>query len=231
MLSLQDARVDYPGHMAFDHFNLSIESREMVSIVGKSGCGKTSLLYAIAGLVPLSQGILRIKGGASACGIMFQQDRLLPWKPVVDNVLLGLRKDRKHEAETLLEKLGLADVTKHYPHELSGGMRQRVALARALIRKPALLLLDEPLASLDERTRELLQDEIKSYVTEHSLTLLMVTHSIAEAITMGSRVIVMTPHGVDFELHNAHHAETDLRQKDEFFAMEKLLRRHLEDLP
>ncbi len=166
--------------------------------------------------------------GNEGVALMFQQDRLLPWKRVINNVLLGLPGEKRDEAEELLQSMGLGSVINHYPHELSGGMRQRVALARALIRKPNILLLDEPLASLDEQQREMLQNDIKEYVQNHSITLLLVTHSLQEAVFMGSRIVMMTNKGVSYELHNQLHGEANLRTRDEFFTMQKTLRHHME---
>jgi ABC-type nitrate/sulfonate/bicarbonate transport system ATPase subunit len=143
-------------------------------------------------------------------------------------VLLGLSKEKTEEAATLLRSMGLGSVMHHYPHELSGGMRQRVALARALIRKPNILLLDEPLASLDEQQREMLQNDIKKYVRDQGITLLLVTHSIQEAVFMGSRIVMMTNKGVSYELKNQLHDDPHLRTRDEFFSMQKTLRLHLE---
>ncbi len=227
MVTLSDARLDYPGHMAFAHFTLAVKQGEMVSIIGKSGCGKTSLLYAIAGLLPLSKGTLSLTDGTEACSIMFQQDRLLPWKTVLGNVLLGLTKDSVGQAEMLLDRMGLHGHMKKYPQQLSGGERQRVALVRSLIRNPRLLLLDEPLAALDEQNRELLQQEIKEFVVTKGITLIMVTHSIQEAIFMGSRILVMERDGIRFETENPYHGAKDLRSRTEFFALEKVLRAQL----
>jgi ABC-type nitrate/sulfonate/bicarbonate transport system ATPase subunit len=166
--------------------------------------------------------------GNEGVALMFQQDRLLPWKRIIDNVLLGLSKEKTEEAATFLRSMGLGTVMHHYPHELSGGMRQRVALARALIRKPNILLLDEPLASLDEQQREMLQNDIKKYVRDQGITLLLVTHSIQEAVFMGSRIVMMTNKGVSYELKNQLHDDPHLRTRDEFFSMQKTLRLHLE---
>nr|WP_319473933.1 ABC transporter ATP-binding protein [uncultured Sphaerochaeta sp.] len=228
ILSFTDAQLDYPKTTAFQHFSLTVESGEMVSIIGPSGCGKTSLLYAIAGLLPLSGGTMQRAFGNEGIALMFQQDRLLPWKRVIGNVLLGLPREKTEEAAKLLQSMGLESVMQHYPHELSGGMRQRVALARALIRRPNILLLDEPLASLDEQQREMLQNDIKEYVREQSMTLLLVTHSIQEAVFMGNRIVMMTNKGVSYELRNQFHNDPHLRTRDEFFSMQKTLRHHME---
>lgn len=224
MLSIQDARLLYGSKVAFSGFSLEVQKGEMVSIIGKSGCGKTSLLYAIASLLPLNGGTITTEG---ECAIMFQQDRLLPYKRAIDNVLLGLPKQMRGEAESLLALVGLKEKMSSYPKQLSGGERQRVALARSLIRKPGLLLLDEPFASLDEQTRERLQDEVKAYVKANNITLVLVTHSIAEAVFMGSRIVVMTEEDIVFETTNPYHELSDLRIKKEAFELQRILRSRL----
>lgn len=227
MLKIRDAGVTYPGHVAFSGFSLDVPDGDMLSIVGKSGCGKTSLLYAIAGLVPLSGGKIEVEGNAAGCAIMFQQDRLLPWKRAIDNVMIGLPKEQRGFGERMLELVGLSTRMDQYPKQLSGGERQRVALARSLVRNPRLLLLDEPLGSLDEQTRERLQEEIKQYVLSQGITLLLVTHSIQEAVFMGNRIVLMTPEGVASETENPFHRINDLRNRTEFFSLERNLRAQL----
>jgi len=224
MLEIHDAAVAYGGVTAFSGFNLDLAQSEMVSIIGLSGCGKTSLLYAIMGLVPLASGKIFIPQGGGSCGLVFQQDRLLPWKTALDNILLGLNVSAKQEALALLDLIGLGKKATTYPSQLSGGERQRVALARTLVRRPQVLLLDEPLASLDEQTRETLQDEIKAYVLSRGITTLMVTHSIQEAVFMGQRIVVMSKTGIVCEVANGHHGEAGLREKADFFKMERTLR-------
>lgn len=221
MLSIQDASLSYGTKLAFSHFSLEVQQGDRVSIIGKSGCGKTSLLYAIASLLPLSTGSI---ASPLECSIMFQQDRLLPFKRALDNVCLGLPKDMRKQAQEMLALVGLSDKAESYPKQLSGGERQRVALARCLIRKPRLLLLDEPFASLDEQTRERLQDEVKAYVQAHHITLVLVTHSIREAVFMGNRIVVMTPGGISYETENPYYALSDLRSRTEAFELERTLR-------
>ena len=227
ILSIDSAQVCYKSYTAFSDFSLQVAPGEMVSIIGKSGCGKTSLLYAIAGLVPTNSGTIDLEGGTKQCSLMFQQDRLLPWKRVIDNIIVGLSKDQKAEAEELLELMGLSEKTYSYPNQLSGGERQRVALMRSLIRRPRLLLLDEPFASLDEQTREHLQDEVKAYVRSHHMTMILVTHSILEAVFMGERIAVMTKRGISYETVNPYHDLKDLRLRPEPFILEQTLREKL----
>ncbi len=227
MLSIQALEVKYGPTVAFSNVSLDVCQGDMVSIIGKSGCGKTSLLYAIAHLIEPSTGSIELQGGSNSCSLMFQQDRLLPWKRVLDNVTLGLSKDYEEQACSLLRMLGLSDKIQCYPKQLSGGERQRVALGRSLIRKPRLLLLDEPFASLDEQTRQSLQDELKAYVQEHTITLLLVTHSIREAVFMGKRIFVMTNQGFAYCTENPYHAMDNLRSNTDAFAMEQRLRLQL----
>lgn len=227
MVRLIDAQVSYADHIAFSGFSLEVKRHESVSIIGRSGCGKTSLLYAIAGLIPLSKGTVALTEGSESCSIMFQQDRLLPWRKVIDNVLLGMKPGHETHAMELLGEMGLGHKAHDYPKQLSGGERQRVALARSLVRKPRLLLLDEPLASLDEQNRERMQEVIASVVEDHGITLILVTHNIQEAIFMGSRILLMTDEGITFERKNPYHRLPEFRTTDEFFALERELRSRL----
>lgn len=229
MLAIKNAQVVYGDHTAFSRFSLSVDAGETISILGKSGCGKTSLLYALAALVPLASGTIIREEEAENCTIMFQQDSLLPWKDVLENVLLGLSDTYREDAKLLLSRMGLQQQLHHYPHQLSGGMRQRVALARALVRKPQVLLLDEPLAALDEQQREYLQDEIKSYVRTHGITTILVTHSIREAAYMGSRIIIMTTAGITYQIENPYVDDPHLRTREELFGLEQQLRTQMRE--
>jgi NitT/TauT family transport system ATP-binding protein len=172
--------------------------------VGRSGCGKSTLLRIVAGLVPPSRGHVTIAertviGPSPDVGLMFQQPALLPWRTVLQNVLLpveilGLdRTTGRAEAQDLLALVGLEGFEARHPWELSGGMQQRVALCRALIHKPRVLLMDEPFAALDALTREELSLELQRIWNERRTTILFVTHSISEAAILSDRVVVMTP--------------------------------------
>jgi NitT/TauT family transport system ATP-binding protein len=184
--------------------NLDIKENEFVSVVGPSGCGKTTLLRILAGLTSVTSGEVRydgdrLRGTRSDVGIVFQQALLLPWKTVLDNVLLSphLKNDRsektRRRAEELLTFMGLADFAGKYPFELSGGMQQRVAICRALMREPKVLLMDEPFGALDAMTRESLNVELMRVCYEEKKTVLFITHSIPEAVLLGDRVVVMSP--------------------------------------
>jgi NitT/TauT family transport system ATP-binding protein len=183
--------------------SIDIADGEFVSIVGASGCGKTTLLRMLDGLIAPSAGTIRlddrpIDGPGYGRAFVFQQDRLLPWRNVLANVMLGTEiqghkasVDRERAAQ-FIELVGLGGFEKHYPHELSGGMRQRVNLARALTSEPEVLLLDEPFASLDAQTREIMQAELLRVWRETRKTAIFVTHQIDEAVYLSDRVVVLT---------------------------------------
>jgi sulfonate transport system ATP-binding protein len=176
--------------------DLSVAPGEFVAIVGRSGCGKSTLLRLVAGLDPLTAGELRI-GGAPVAGlredtrIMFQEARLLPWRRVWDNVVLGLPAADRERASQVLQQVGLADRAGEWPARLSGGQRQRVALARALVHRPQLLLLDEPLGALDALTRIEMHRLIEHLWLRHGFTALLVTHDVQEAVALADRVILI----------------------------------------
>jgi NitT/TauT family transport system ATP-binding protein len=190
---------------AFRQLNLAVRDRETLCIVGPSGCGKTTLLRCIAGLIDLSGGLLLV-GGRPVAGppdgvaVVFQHFGLLPWKTVYDNAAFGLamagaptatiRERVKH----YLDLVGLAGFEQHYPYQLSGGMQQRVGLVRALAINPIILLMDEPFASLDAQTREILQEELLLIMErpDERKTMVFITHSIDEAILLGDRIAVMS---------------------------------------
>ncbi|WP_455193614.1 ABC transporter ATP-binding protein [Eubacterium ramulus] len=188
---------------ALDQINLKIEKGEFISIVGTSGCGKSTILRMVAGLIPPTQGALifdgeEIKGPSPKRGMVFQKPTLFPWLTVEKNISFSLRMQGKYrgnekKVEELLNMVGMQDFRKDYPHQLSGGMAQRVALIRTLINEPEILLLDEPLGALDAFTRMNMQDEILNMWKKQGNTVLMVTHDVDEAIYMGTRVLVMEP--------------------------------------
>jgi NitT/TauT family transport system ATP-binding protein len=189
---------------AVDSVDLDVAENELVTIVGRSGCGKSTLLRMAAGLIPRSAGSIELAGEPVTgprrdVAIMFQRSALLPWRNVLDNVLLPveiLRLDRaeaRREARELLALVGLEGFEAARPYELSGGMQQRVALCRSLISKPRVLLMDEPFAALDALTREDLSLELQRLWQERRKTIVFVTHSIDEAVILSDRVVVMTP--------------------------------------
>ncbi len=191
---------------ALQDVSLSIEPGEFVAIIGPSGCGKSTLLRLVGDLVEPSSGTVQVNGKSPRqarlgreYGIVFQTPVLYEWRAVVDNVRLPLeivgrsRAERDERPRALLRLVGLETFRDHYPWQLSGGMQQRVAIARALVLNPSILLMDEPFGALDEMTRERLNLELLSVWSETSATVLFVTHSIAEAVFLSTRVVVMSP--------------------------------------
>jgi NitT/TauT family transport system ATP-binding protein len=188
--------------VAFRNVELNVSSNEVLCIVGPSGCGKTTLLRCIGGLLAPSSGQVLIDGQIvnsprSGVAIVFQHFGLLPWKTVVGNVAFGLKIDGvsgRHLADRVehyIRLVGLAGFENHYPYQLSGGMQQRVGLARALATHPEILLMDEPFASVDAQTREVLQEELLHLHERERKTMVFITHSIDEALVLGDRVAVM----------------------------------------
>jgi ABC-type nitrate/sulfonate/bicarbonate transport system ATPase subunit len=191
--------------LVLDGINLSVAQNQFVSIVGRSGCGKTTLLNIAAGLVGATSGEVRIdgkrvNGPGQGQGMVFQQHALFPWLTAVGNVAFGCRKsglaraEKRDLAMQLLELVGLADAADKYPRELSGGMQQRVSIARALALDPEILLMDEPFGALDEMTRIELQEELLRIWEARKKTVLFVTHSINEALILSDRVILLSSH-------------------------------------
>jgi NitT/TauT family transport system ATP-binding protein len=190
--------------LALDDIDFSVPDREFLSIVGPSGCGKSTLLKILAGLIPASKGeaLLNgtlIDGPRRDIGVVFQSPVLFPWRSVLGNVLLPAdiqrlgREEMTKRACDLLKLVGLDGFERRYPWQLSGGMQQRVALVRALIHDPALLLMDEPFGALDAMTREAMNVELQRIWMERRKTVVFITHSTAEAVFLGDRVLVMTP--------------------------------------
>jgi len=189
---------------ALARLDLRVEPGEFVTLVGPSGCGKSTVLKLVSGLLAPSAGRVTIdgetvRGPRREMGFVFQTPVLLPWRTVRDNVLLPIEMlgqspgPHRARAEDLLEQVGLSDFATAHPWELSGGMQQRVGICRALIHDPAILLMDEPFAALDAMTRESLGIELLRIWEERRKVVLFVTHSIAEAVLLADRVVVMTP--------------------------------------
>ena len=194
---------DDTGVMALDDINLDIRAGEFVTVVGPSGCGKSTLMRMIAGLIAPSRGEIRlggdiVRGTRRDIGIVFQSPVLFPWRTVLENVLIPIDVQRRGRQQNLpkvrdlLAMVGLADFAHRYPAELSGGMQQRVGIARALVNDPAILLMDEPFGALDAMTRENLNVELQRLWQSNGNTVLLITHSISEAVFLADRVVVMT---------------------------------------
>ena len=208
-LEAQDVRLDYlqprtnSRLRALDGIDLKVMDGEFVSIVGPSGCGKTTFLSVVDGLIPASAGRILVDGRVVTKpgpdrAVVFQDASLLPWRTVLGNVRYGLEclkvgaREAKERATHFINLVGLSGFEDHYPYELSGGMQQRVNLARALVVDPKILLMDEPFASLDAQTREVMQEELLQIWLKAKKTVLFVTHQIDEAIYLSDRVIVFS---------------------------------------
>jgi len=189
---------------ALKDVNLKIQDGEFISVVGPSGCGKTTLLKILCGILRRTSGEVFLNGklhdGPSReIGTVFQAPVLLPWKTILQNVLVPIdvqRRERapyERRARELLAMVGLAGFEDKYPSELSGGMQQRVGICRALVHDPSFLLMDEPFGALDAMTRETMNEELQRIWRESGKTILLVTHSIPEAVYLADRVVVMTP--------------------------------------
>lgn len=186
-----------------DGIDLNVETGQFVSVIGPSGCGKSTLFNILAGLIPHDSGEIALDGRTvtnlrGKVGYMLQRDLLMPWRTVIDNVVIGLevrghpRKDALDRARHYIEMFGLGQFANSYPKELSGGMRQRVALARTLLPDPDILLLDEPFSALDYQTRLFLEDLLIETVEKSRKTVILVTHDIDEAIALSEKIFVLS---------------------------------------
>jgi NitT/TauT family transport system ATP-binding protein len=220
-----DGRGDF---VAVDRLSFEIGKGEIVAVLGKTGCGKSTMFNIVAGLTEATSGNVQVLGQdpfrafeyfRGKIGIVFQGDRLMPWRTALDNVLLGLQildVDPKQAAETAngwLERLGLAGHENDYPHALSGGMRQRVSIARAFAVDPEILLCDEPFSSLDEMTARDLRAQFVRLVRENNKTAVFITHQINEAMEIGDRVLLFhRPARIAYEARIARDQSGDVRQ-------------------
>ena len=204
MLQISHLSADYGGKPALADINLTLDSGELLVVLGPSACGKTTLLNLIAGFVPYQHGSItlegrRVEGPGADRGVVFQNEGLLPWRNVQDNVALGLqlagvdKTQRRATAARMLKKVGLEGAEKRFIWQLSGGQRQRVGIARALAANPQLLLLDEPFGALDAFTREQMQTLLLSLWHETGKKVLLITHDIEEAVFMATELILLSP--------------------------------------
>ena len=184
--------------VAVDGLSFCVDEGQFVAIIGPSGCGKTTILSLVSGLIEPTSGKVVFERPNSRVGYMLQRDQLFEWRTIEKNVLLGLeikgkvKSEDREFAQELLKKYGLWEFRKHYPQELSGGMRQRAALIRTLAIRPDLLLLDEPFSALDFQTRLSVCDDVYAIIRQEHKTALLVTHDISEAISMADTVVVLT---------------------------------------
>lgn len=212
MLNITNLSADYGGKPALEEINLTLDSGELLVVLGPSGCGKTTLLNLIAGFVPYQHGTIqlegkRVTGPGAERGVVFQNEGLLPWRNVQENVAFGLqlagvareqrlntaREQRLNTARDMLKKVGLEGAEKRFIWQLSGGQRQRVGIARALAANPQLLLLDEPFGALDAFTREQMQTLLLRLWHETGKQVLLITHDIEEAVFMATELVLLSP--------------------------------------
>lgn len=208
-ISLNNVAVDFSTRgriiRAVDDMTLEVPERQFVALVGPSGCGKSTILNMVAGLLKPSAGFVEYDGAPVSAantrvGYMTQKDTLLPWRTVADNIGIAhelrcrkaTRSERQDRVAEMIELVGLTGFERHFPAELSGGMRKRAALARMLIYEPETLLLDEPFGALDAQLRLVMQQELLRLVERRQMTVILVTHDLEEAVVMADRVVVFT---------------------------------------
>ena len=222
MLHWQDISHDFALTNVLDHVDLRVAPGNVLCLVGPSGCGKSTLLNMAAGLIEPGEG--RVENGFCRTACVFQDPRLLPWRRAIDNIGFGLKAmgvsgpERRQAARVLARRMGLeSDDIDKYPHELSGGMRQRVSLARALAVKPDLLLLDEPFSALDVGLRRDLQDLVAELIVENTLTAVLVTHDLFEAVRICHEIAVFAPEPGRIVYHR--HIARPYQERDDPFVI------------
>jgi NitT/TauT family transport system ATP-binding protein len=198
------ARPDEGAVKTLNAVSLGVRKGELLCLIGPSGCGKSTLLNIIGGLVVPTDGEVRVNGHPvhgptpKEIAYVFQENTLFPWNTILDNIMVGLEfqgvpaAERRERAMDAIEAVGLTDFANNYPHQLSGGMKQRASLARALSLRTDILLMDEPFAALDEQTRTYLGEELSVLLATTNKTIVLVTHSLSEAVFLADRVVVMT---------------------------------------
>ena len=241
LISLKGVGLTFGSHEVLRDIDVEIGEGEFVCVIGPSGCGKTTLLRILSGLIQASRGTVSYRGKvqtepASDIAIVFQDyaNALLPWRTAAQNVSLALeaagtsRAERKPRIAELLDKVGLSKHADKYPSEMSGGMQQRLQIARCLAQNPSVILMDEPFGALDAMTRQKLQDEILSIVSDSNVTAFFVTHDLEEAIYLGDRVIALEPNPgriaelIDVPLARPRNQLTT-REEPEFLALRRKL--------
>lgn len=250
-IALDNVGMVYPAEggavTALTGVSFDIYKGEFISLLGPSGCGKTTLLRIIAGLLQNTQGTAAVAEmtpiqarESGEMGMVFQSAVLYDWRTVMKNVMLPMeikgvyREDQRRRAEEMLELVGLSQFKNHYPYELSGGMQQRVSIARALATNPNILLMDEPFSALDEFTREKLHDDLLKICHTREMTVVFVTHNIAESVYLSDRVVVMSPHpgrvsavvGIDLP----HPRQPEMRESRQYYDYVSLIRNSFEEV-
>jgi NitT/TauT family transport system ATP-binding protein len=228
MIHISNLRANYGSEIALENINLDISKNKTCAIIGPSGCGKTTLLYAIAGLIEPSSGKIIINGEEMKAirketGVILQNAGLLPWKTVRENVALGLKARKldksliNRKVNAILKELGILEHCNKFPARLSGGQKQRVAIARTLVLEPDLLLMDEASSALDAINREHIQNLILRLYKKNPNTLLLVTHSIEEAVFLGQTIVIMEGATIKHIIENSHFGDEDIRSKPDYY--------------
>lgn len=232
MINIEDLTVKYGEEKAIDNLSLFIEKGKSYAIIGKSGCGKTTLLYTIGGLISNYEGKLEIGGETS---LILQNLGLFNWFTVYKNIELGLnsfkisKEEKKVKVDSILKELGLYDLKDKYPGELSGGQKQRVAIGRTIISNPEILLLDEATSALDSINKEKIQDLLLDIRSKRNNTMILVTHNIEEAVFLGEYIIVMKDGKIDSIINNKYFGDKNIRKKQEYFQVCNEVRGNLYD--
>ncbi len=229
MIEVTDLVIKYDNTNILNQLSMSIKKNETCAIIGPSGCGKTTLLYSLAGIRKANSGLIKIDGepltgNRKKSGIILQGYGLMPWKTVWNNASLGLRirgvakQVIAEKVTTILTELDIYQHRNKYPSQLSGGQQQRVAIARALTIEPDLLLMDEPFSALDAITRESLQRVMINLYQRINLTMVLVTHSIDEAVFLGKKIIIMHPNNGSIKkiIDNPHFGDSAFRNTTAF---------------
>lgn len=228
MVEMKNVKVCYGGDTALEDVSLCIEKNSTCAVIGVSGCGKTTLLYALAGLLKPVSGEIRICGEElkdirKSTSLILQDYGLLPWKSVWDNIAFplksrGFKKEKiVARVSSILKSLGMEEYVEDYPGELSGGQKQRVAIGRALVLEPDLLLMDEASSALDAITKEHIQNLIYNIYKEKQITLVMVTHNIEEAVFLGQNIVIMEKGRIKHIMANPCFGVEGLRDNLEFY--------------
>jgi len=230
MIQTKNLTIDYGNNNGIFNINLTIEHGDIYAIVGHSGCGKTTLLHCLAGILNPDKGTIRIndhKGNVTPPGLIQQKDALFPWLDVFNNIALGLNDSKKtvtNKINNILSHLDLIDYAHHYPAQLSGGQKQRVSIARTLVSNPDVLLMDEPTASLDAFTKEALQNLLLNLYTKEKRTTLFVTHSIEEAVFLARKILIMDQGIIVKTYTNPLEHHLNLRDSPDFYTVVKDIR-------
>jgi NitT/TauT family transport system ATP-binding protein len=228
MIQAKDLCFNYAREAALKNIDLNIEKNSTCAIIGPSGCGKTTLLYIMAGLLAPSSGSVDIdgeelKGIRKATGIILQNTGLLPWKTVWNNVGLGLKargmykKSIDEKVNSILNELNMMEHKDKFPEQLSGGQKQRIAIARTLVTEPDALLLDEASSALDAITKEHIQNLILNIYKKKPMTMVMVTHSIEEAVFLGQKIVIMEKANIKKVIENPYFGDEQIRSKPEYY--------------